>query len=374
MTTAHNATIPNSHFERSRSAFRTQRLTTDEETLLINARSIHVKFLLAVPLAVLLGGIIAFFGLALALQLTCLFGVGIFFRRAWTRTPGAIRLLRTLVLAIVLAYVAATFLKVRLIATIILSLAMLCIFLHRGRRPLTFHQEWLVADVRLPPGDEARLKPIPLGPSVPLLLAVCGIVTAVPLLHSASFAIVLLALVLVGYVLYHATRTQNAIGTVGGVWTLSKLIHLNYLAYPDARPAIWSGGESLAARKRTFTLLWLSTASLLTVGLSYCMPWELLASHSVPGFFWQVPPTRADSEYAWLLQPFLLALGASRDYWWVIIIGAALSMVLPYAIIFAAYFPALQRIGLAAAAAEDSAETDTRSDFEKYVSRLHKRR
>src|SRR5262249_6934527 len=108
----------------------------------------------------------------------------------------------------------------------------------------------------------------------------------------------------------------------------------------------------------------------LVVSLSFCCPWELFASWSVPGFTWHVPPAAPERAYDWLLFPFLAAASA-RDftYLWCLVIAVPLLFFLPTLILFVVFMPALQLLNevthrIAALARDD------RTVWEQFVDRL----
>ena len=358
------------HFDRMRFAFRTATLMEDEQSLLLRTRSLQVKLLVVIPLLVTAGAVVAFFGVGTVLQLACILGAGQFVRMAWQQKPGAMKLLVRLISCVIAAYVVGSLMGTRIVASTILSVVTIVIFLWFGSRPLDFYQEWLFADRRIDAETRARLRPIRLLPNEKVLYCYLAVMMAVPHLHTASFAILLLVLLALSFLWLFAARTERPHETVRRVWNGARLLFLQYLAYPEARPLIWSPQESLPERRRTFALLLFSLAATLAVSVSYCMPWELFAAHTEPGFYYPVPGGGAGTGHAWLVRPFLLLGSAGRDYWWALLIGIGLSVALPYLLLFTVYFPALLRVAAAAEQVEAEVAADGRTEFEQYVERL----
>jgi len=104
------------------------------------------------------------------------------------------------------------------------------------------------------------------------------------------------------------------------------------------------------------------------VGLSYCIPWELFASYFQDGYQWKIPPGRAPY-YFWLSGPLTLTTSATGGYRWAFAVGAVLSFLLPYAILFTLYFPAIQNAVEAMLAVEEMKRLDPRTEYERRVDR-----
>lgn len=358
------------NLERAAAAIRTNRRYTDETAFRTESRSLHMRLFAAVPITLVLGGIVAWIGLAAALQIATLGGLTLIGYRFWRGEPISLKNVALFIISVVAVYVAAGVLTSRLWASILLAAATFVFFERRGKKPLEFIREYLYADSVFTNDQRGQLASDPLHPSRLMLLLFLAVVVFVPWLHSTSFAILLLCLLCPAFVLLHIAREGTPISTLRVAIRSAAFFLTEYLTYPDVDSAArsWSAPERCDARRNTFTYLWVSLAATLIVALSYCIPWEFFAAHFQPGFQWTVPPT-GTLHHSWLSAPIALALSASGEYRWALGIGAVLSFLLPYVMLFTLYLPAIQKCVQTMEAVEKSKQCDTRTEYERRVDR-----
>ena len=356
--------------ERAAAAIRTNRRLTDEEAFHTSARSVHVKLFAAVPVTMVLGGIVAWIGLAAALQIAALGGLALIGYRFWYGQSISLKSVIFFVIGVAGVYVAAAILWNRLFASGILAVATFIVFERLGKKPLDFFREYLFADSVFT-NDQRRVLPTTsIRPSRITLLLFLSVIVFVPWLHSTTFAILLLCLFCPAILLLHAAWNGSPVESFRLASRTARFILTEYLTYPDvASPArSWAAPETCDTRRNTFTYLWVSLAATLMVGLSYCIPWELFASYFQPGFHWTVPPTGLVG-HSWLIAPLSTAFSASGEYRWALGIGAVLSFVLPYVMLFTLYLPGIQKSFQTMTAVEEMKSADSRTEYERRVDR-----
>lgn len=358
------------NLERAAAAIRTNRRYTDEDAFYTGSRSLHMKLFVAVPVTLVLGGIVAWIGLAAALQIATLGGLGLIGYRFWRGEPISLKNVALFIVGVVAVYLAAAVLTSRLWASIVLAVATFLFFERHGKKPLEFFREYLYADSVFTNEQRRQLADDPLRPSRLMLLLFLAVAVFVPWFHSTSLAILLLCLLCAALVLLNVAREGTPVSTLRLAIRSAAFILTEYLTYPDAASAArsWSAPERCDSRRSTFTYLWVSLAATLIVALSYCIPWEFFAAHFQPGFQWSVPPT-GTLHRSWLSAPIALAIAASGEYRWALGIGAVLSFLLPYAMLFTLYLPAIQKCVQTMEAVEKGKQCDTRTEYERRVDR-----
>lgn len=361
---------PRTNFERAAAAIRTNRRYDDEAAFYTNSRSLHVKLFLAAPLTIAAGALVAYLGLATALQIATLGGLALIGYRFWHGQRISIKSVVLFVVGVFGVYVASIVLGHRLLAAGILAAATFILFELWGRRPIDFFREYLIADSVYTTEQQRDLPVQSVGPNRLTLLLILAVIVFVPWLHSTTFAVILLCLLCPAILFFHSTKAVRPAEQFKLAIRTARFIITEYLTYPDVPAGIptWAPLDPCQSRRRAFTVLWLSLASTMMVGVSYCIPWELFASYFQDGFQWSVPPERAPY-YSWLIAPFARATSASSGYRWAFAVGAVLSFLLPYVVLFTLYFPAIQNAVQAMLAVEEMKRLDPRTEYERLVDR-----
>lgn len=356
--------------ERAAAAMRTNRRHADEAEFHVSSRSLHVQLFAAVPVTLALGWIVAWIGFAVALQLATLGGLVFIGYCFWKGEQVSIKSVILFVLGVIGVYLATAILGNRLVAAGILAVVTFIVFERQGRNPLDFFREYLFADSVFTNDQRQALPTELIRPSRVTLLVFLAVIVFVPRLHSTTFAILLICVLCPAILFAHLTKNGSPVEPFRVAVRTARFILSEYLTYPDApSPArSWVAPEACQARRKTFIFLWASLAVTLMIGLSYCIPWELFASYSHPGFRWSVPPENP-SGYGWLIAPVATAVSASAEYRWALGIGAVLSFVLPYAMLFTLYLPGIQRSIETMLAVEELRRLDPRTEYERRVDR-----
>ena len=356
-------------------AFRAKNLSHSERELLEAAQRRQVYLLLAVPVTLGVGHLLSIFSLGMVMPILTLVSIiaiamGILFFKRWT--PWLVVLPLWLIGGVLLSSIASWLFVSRTTTTAVLSAAVIVLFAAQGSMPLAFYREWLLTDPRM--DDQARREgSLPrLRPQWLVLLGVLALVIFVPLRHSTSLAIILVIVLSVGVLAYASAR--HPLGLRAGLRSLLRegrfMQHL-FLAYPDAsdtEPGCWKPRWSRTKRKVWSTLFMGSTAMVLVVGLSFCCPWELVASLTSGEAWWQIPP-EAERRHGWLLLPLRPLGEGGSPYVWVFVVGFVLIFTLPSLVLLAVYAPALLRLRQAFEKTVTAGERN-RTDWDVYVDRL----
>jgi hypothetical protein len=362
---------PKNHVEWLKAAFLTDKRVGSSAELISDARAVQLRLLARIPVVIILGLIVAFVGVATTFQVVALISAGLVVYRWWHQRPVSLKTIAVVLASVIVLYVLTFVFHSRLLAVGLMALGTLALFVWTGKRPAAFVEEMMHADVL--PEERANYPRDPkLRPSWWVLLVMLAIVVFVPWLHSASFGILLLCLFCGALLVAYAARSGSPVQTLSMTWRAMSRMLTDYMTYPDAdRGSLeWQSREYLGERRRTFNRLWMSLTLVLAVGLSYCIPWEFFGAHFQPGFSWSVPPTSNAVGFGWLTRPFTMALSASSDYRWALIIGLVLSLALPYLMLFVVYFPAIQKLHRLLWDVRSEKAADTRTEFERDQERL----
>lgn len=364
--------------DRMRLACRAATLTNNEGDLLESARMLQLKILLGVPLVVAAGVAIGRVSLAVVLPLAAVAALFMFLRSYWKQRTIDFRVLAwPAILAAV--RLAAVLLESRLVASAVLAGAVLFLFWRYAAEPLAIYQEWLFTDPKLRGKTRAALAVEPVRPTLWVLVVFLAAAVILPWRHSTTLALVCLILLTVGFLLYFASTGSSSLRqAVGELLLRARQVRLLYLAYPDqayARPGVWVPNASLTNRRRNYLAITIPLYVTLLVTLSFCCPWEIFASWTLPKFTWSIPPHQAgEHAYEWILYPFLaLANTHSTTFLWSFVVALPMLMLLPPAILFVSYLPSLQRLG-AISESVRTLDTDDRTQWEQYVDRLSQTR
>lgn len=359
---------PENHVAWLRAAFLTKTRIGSSDDLITEARAAQLRLLVRIPILIVVGLVISYFGVTTTLQTVLLIGVCVVVYRWWNYRPLSLKVIGGTLAAIVSLYALASVFHLRLLTVGLMALITLGLFLWTGSRPVAFIEEMTRADL-MPDERMRHARNVRLRPTWWVLITVLAIIVFVPWLHSASLALALLCLFCVAAFLVHSTTSGARLVPS---WQVMARMLTDYLTYPDAQPASveWQPRESLVQRRATFSRLWMALTVLLAVGLSYCIPWELFGAHFQPGFTWSVPPPDSQARYAWLTRPFEMAFSANGDYRWSLFIGLILSLALPYAILFVVYFPAIEKLHRLLWDVQAEKDADVRTEFERDIERL----
>ncbi len=356
-------------------AFRSQNLSHSERELLEAAQRRQVYLLMAVPVTLGIGYLLSIFSLGMVMPILTLLSIvaiamGVLFFKRWTLWLVILPL--WLIGGVLLSSIAAWLFVSRTTTTSVLSVVVILLFAAQGSMPLAFYREWLLTDPRM--DDQARRDgslPRP-HPQWLVLLGVLALVLFVPLRHSTSLAIILVIVLSLGVLAY--TSIRHPLGVRAGFRALvgeGRFMQHLFLAYPDAsdtEPGCWQPRWSRTRRKVWSTLFMGSTAMVLIVGLSFCCPWELVASLTSGEEWWQIPP-EAERRHGWLTLPFWPLGDGGAPYVWVFVVGFVLIFTLPSLVLLAVYAPALLRLRQAFEETVGSGDRD-RTDWDVYVDRL----
>ncbi len=356
-------------------AFRAQNLSHSERQLLEAAQRRQVYLLLAVPVTLGVGFLLSIFSLGMVMPILTLVSIiaialGTLFFKRWAHW---LVILPLWVIGGVLVSSIASWLFVsRTTTTVVLAVAVIVLFALQGSMPLKFYREWLLTDPRM--DDRARREgslPSP-RPQWLVLLGVLALVIFVPLRHSTSLAILLVIVLSAGAILYAAAAHPLGVRTgLRALFREGRFMQHLFLAYPDAaetEPGCWKPRWSQARRKVWSTLFMGSIAMVLVVGLSFCCPWEFVASLTSGRGWWQVPP-EAERRHGWILLPLRPLGEGGSPYVWVFVVGFVLIFTLPSLVLLSVYARAMLRLRLAFETTLDSAERG-RTDWDVYVDRL----
>lgn len=256
---------------------------------------------------------------------------------------------------VVSAYVLVTLLRSRFFSSIALVLVTILLFWWRSRRVVQYFN--VSGDV----SDEKRRDFSGLGfrvtgrPRLWPLMAVLLIVAYVPLAHSNTLAIFSVGVVIVASLFIEAARADE--GPIR--YLLQAWPRFNRLRNEFLRPAgRWENDAAVHAdaSQRQFTYLCLAVSAMLTltIGLSFCCPWELFAHCFAPSFKWVLAPDMPYVSFGWFA-PFRPPHDASIGYWGNVLIGIPLLFALPELLLLAVFAPTLR----GGANATNSAEMDS---------------
>jgi hypothetical protein len=362
-----NALPSRLQIERMRLAYRGATLSDDEAQSFRIVQRDQVAILVALAAAVGLGVYLGRVRLDITLLVVGAISVIAAVVKFSRRQP-IVKPLLALPLLVAAARLVAVILQYRLACSAIVVVAAIYLLRRYGSAPLDFYQEWMFADPRLRPQTKAAQQVERIQPTVWPLLLLAPIAVLVPLRHTTTLGLFLTLLLLVAILVFFAIRSHTKIlpAIRDGLRHAAFIQHL-YLAYPDYRSyGIWQAPETLAQRKKAFFRLAGSVCLLLVIPFTFCCPWEIFAVWFIPGFEWPIPPASAARGYDWLAMPFLLVRDAELSYLWCFVVALPLFLLLPQMLLFACYFPAIQR-------AEEmrrrlmGADSDARTQWERDV-------
>lgn len=322
----------------------------------------HLKAVIAVPLLVGVGLFLHHYSLAVALSTAavialCWFGwLYLIGRRSRASLIGWPLGLTGLLL---LAHLAADFLRHRLIPTVLLALLTLVLFQVFGARPLAFSR----GSGPTPAENGASLDNAS-RPRIAWLAVLLLVAVYVPFVHSNTLAIAAILLLCVGFVLLAAgAAPRNPIRALIAACRQMRQARRLYLSESDDPAA----PEPAALRRRTYHALTVPLVLTFTISLSFCCPWELFAHHFHPGFRWTPAIDRPVATFDWLTAPFSLLRTAQAGYLWTFVIGLPLLLLLPELVLFVVYLPAFSASQAAAEPQQPPKTATAQNEWEAHV-------
>jgi hypothetical protein len=229
----------------------------------------------------------------------------------------------------------------------VLLLSVICVVLHWRIGPgfLQFSRDRMLAGYLVDPNTNAQLASMKLRPDLLPLCIALGIALVVPTFSSVTFGIVILVACLSAYLArrfralcdYGAWRA--VVGRLEARSQFTVYDYFDYLAHEDDH---WRPPSERFRRRASLLALVLPFDLALLIALSCFFPWELCASFAVPGYnfpfsaFTHYPA----ADFRWLLTPIELGGEAKPPllYFSGILIGVPLFILVPPAVLLAAYF------------------------------------